>query len=218
MISARTCTGLAMTLVLSLAAYPAAAITEVSNTTIGGSIANGSINGTFGLATSFTTDNATYRLDSASFPIHSNSSGTSDLRLYSDAPGQPGTLLEDLGTQAIGTGDHTFTWLSSGTTLGPDTTYWLVAGLTGSGDVQAYLLDSPNQTGNWTIGDQSLATNNHGTTWNPMSFGFAYDPMIFSVNATPQTSTSSVPEPATATLGLLALTAAALTTIRRRVA
>lgn len=86
-------------------------------------------------ASSFQTDNEHWNLSSVTLLLGRGgfSSSTANLRLYSDAGGQPGVSLANLGTLTL-SGDSspslaTFT-LAGGLTLDPATTYWIALGNT----------------------------------------------------------------------------------------
>ena len=144
---------------------------------------------TDGSADSFTLDNVVWDLGDAS-----DTSGNFFAGIYSDQSSQPGVQLELLsGTpNPAGAGDYTFT--SAGLSLAPNTSYWIVAGVTsGSGSYSWNLTASNSHAGPWSI--PSTATHiysfDQGAIWQTASDGF---PRQFSVSAT------AVPEPANLTV------------------
>lgn len=144
------------------------------------------------LASSFTTDNQSYNLNSATLALDApiGPAGVT-IQVYADAAGLPGSSLGSLGTQSISSsGDKTFT--SSGLSLSPNTSYWLVA----SADNLAvwFGTTSTAQTGSWSIGDVGQTSNDSGTTWPTSSVVGR-----FSIDAT------AVPEPGTVALSALLL-------------
>ena len=138
------------------------------------------------LGSSFTTDNSSYTLNSVTLSLDSplSSSVTVTLSLFADASGAPtGSALETFTPLTFSSGGNK-TFNSTTLTLAPDTTYWLT--VSGSGTVPVWFATaSPAQTGNWSIGDNDLQSNDGGTSWSTSpNIG------MFSVDASP------VPEPA----------------------
>ena len=121
----------------SLIASRAEAVTQVSNLSESNSV-NFTSQGTFAHASSFTTGATATVLTSITVAVHTNSTGTTELRMRADNAGSPGALIESLGSQTLGppgiTTDLAFP--SPGTpTLAANTTYWVTLGETGSGDL-----------------------------------------------------------------------------------
>jgi len=179
------------------------AATETSNL---GETGNGSQNfsGNVQLASSFTTDNLNYTLNSLTLSLDSPLANnvTVTLSLFADASGAPtGSALETFTPLTFSSGgDKTFN--STGLGLTPDTTYWLTA--SGSGSVPVWFATaSTAQTGSWSIGDNGLQSTDGGTTWSSSA-----NIGQFSVDASP------VPEPAP--LALVSLAAACYVVWRRR--
>ncbi|MFO0950023.1 MAG: choice-of-anchor R domain-containing protein [Isosphaeraceae bacterium] len=108
-----------------------------------------------------------------------------DMALYSDAGGQPGSLVFDLGTQAISTTIAQNDWNSPGVfTLVANTTYWAVAYEATAGNVW-FSTNQPQTGGVGVLG--GAQTSSDGTTW--ASFRQA---LLFEVRGT---SIAVVPEP-----------------------
>jgi hypothetical protein len=118
--------------------------------------------------------------------------------LFSDAGGLPGIALEPLtgSDDPLSEGDYEYT--SSGISLAPNSSYWVVAGIQETGGTFNWKAAGSqfNFTGPWTI----PSTNTHitsfpagGSTWNT-SFNNDGFPFLFSVSAV------AVPEPSTAVL------------------
>ncbi|MGH8046031.1 MAG: choice-of-anchor R domain-containing protein [Chthoniobacterales bacterium] len=143
-------------------------------------------------APSFLLDSVTVKMDTAdAMP------GNFFVAIYSHATDGPGTLLQTLtgNTNPATAGDYTYT--SSGLSLAPNTSYWVVTGVSsggvgGSGYLWKLSGDPFNFTGPWTI----PATDTHitsigagGENWRTDLPHDAY-PRQFSVSAT------AVPEPA----------------------
>jgi hypothetical protein len=154
-------------------------------------------------ASSFLLESVTLDLTAAVTP-----SGGFFVAIYSDAAVRPGVELELLSgeTNPATAGSHTFT--SAGLSLSPNTSYWVVAGVsTGTGFYGWQMTNSDLFAGSWTI--PSTGTHTHslgqGTDWDPAMDGFARK---FSVSA------AAVPEPAT--YALLALGAGAGFFLRKR--
>ena len=86
-------------------------------------------------ASSFRTDNQYWNVSSVTLMLGRGgfSPSTTNLRLYSDAGGQPGISLMDLGTLTLSGSSElslvSFT-LAGGLTLDPSTTYWIALGNT----------------------------------------------------------------------------------------
>jgi len=191
----------------SVSAYSQVTVSNLDNTVTSES----SVYWTNWLAGSFTTDSSNYSLSSVTVLLNAvpNSSTPLVLSIYSANTGLPGTLLETLSGSNPTTGGQ-FVFASSGLTLGPDTTYFLVGSTPGYGIYHwGYTSDTSELiTGGsgWTLGNDMWTSGNSGTGWNS-SYG---TPFMFSV-----TAASAVPEPgAYATLAGLAVLA--LLAFRRR--
>jgi hypothetical protein len=170
----------------------------------------------YAAAESFTTASGNFIFDSVSVAAFSTDLGSSELRLYSDTGGVPGTLIESLGSQTIVQGNQFATYDSPGSiTLQANTTYWLTLGETGKGSFFWNGTLSRDQTSpiNWTIGAEGLLMQlgNLGVVspWEPI---IAVGPVSlqFAISA------SSVPEPSTFLLGLIALGALPVLWHRKR--
>jgi hypothetical protein len=160
----------------------------------------------FAFAESFTTASGAYTLNSVIVSAFSNTSGRSELRLRTDVLGMPGLLVENLGLQTIGPGQSSPTYISTGSILQANTTYWLTLGETGpsSGDFQwdGTLSTAETSPVSWTIADQALFSTNGGATWKQVKFGPPNVSTQFAIEATPA---ATVPEPGTCALGLIGL-------------
>jgi hypothetical protein len=148
------------------------------------------VTSTFWTAGTFSTDNNTYSLISATLllaaPSIITANGSADLDLYSNSGLVPGSFLATLTAPLSLTtvlGNNTFT--ASGITLSPNTTYWLVLkGVFGS----VSWAETADMTG---VGvgfiPERAVTNNSGANW---SLG---QPLQMQVIA----DLASVPEPGT---------------------
>jgi len=143
---------------------------------------------TWAHASSFLTDNSGYVLDQVTLDIHSNiNSGFSQVKVRSDSGGAPGAVLEDLGTFNMTAGSTLQTLTSSGTSLLPNTRYWITAGETGSGSGSWKGTSSTAEVsaGAWTIGDDDFQSIDGGASWQPTDFGPPNESSLFSIDATP---------------------------------
>jgi hypothetical protein len=158
------------------------------------------------VAVSFTTDSATYSLTSVTLSLGGvNTSSPLMVSIYNDNSGQPGSSLTALsGASPTSTGNYTFT--STGLALSANTTYWVAAATSGSGEYYWNLTTdlSQSNTGGatWTIGDDTQLFNSG--SWNTISVS-----AFMSVTAT------AVPEPGTYA-ALAGLTALGFVAWRRR--
>lgn len=146
---------------------------------------------TDGSAASFQLDAVTVSMDAAA-----NTGGGFFIAIYSNGVGEPGTQLELLSGTANPAAAGEYTYTSTGLTLAPNTSYWVVAGIAGGSGIYPWKLENLEEvhfTGPWQI----PATNTHissfqngGDNWrNDLPHdGYA---RLFSVSATP------VPEPST---------------------
>lgn len=143
----------------------------------------------------FTTgsDSYGYTLDSITLQLREFTGGTNLLvSLWSSNSNNPAQI----GNQIISftnpnsitstLANNTFT-LTTPQTLAANTTYWLLAGISsgGSGEYRWGSTTSPtdNSLFGWSIGNNSLISNNAGATWNDL-FELAFQ---FSVNGTVNT-------------------------------
>lgn len=164
-------------------------------------------------ASSFQTDNQYWNLSSVTLMLGRGgfSPSTADLRLYSDAGGQPGVSLADLGPLTLSGGNElslvTFT-LASGLTLDPSTTYWIAVGNTSlnQGLQVGVLLDDvpPPFTFTGVPGASMIcsATSSVGNGVNPPTTWVTPSPngaLLFAVDGS-----LVVPEPTTLSLMFLA--------------
>jgi hypothetical protein len=156
------------------------------------------------IATSFTTDNQTYTLNSVTLSLNVPiGPETITPMIFADGSGAPTGLSLETFSSTISSGIQTF--LSTGLALAPNTTYWVATQATGTGVAGWFSTSSPNQIGNWTIGDGGRRSLDGGSTWGTASpVGF------LTIDATP------VPEPATAQLALLGLIMAGFVIRRAR--
>lgn len=198
---------------------PAVAATEVSNlaetNTVNFSAAPPP---NFSHASSFTTGETSYTLSSVTLRLHCNSPPCGvQARLRSDSGGQPGAVLETLGTANLPSGESIQVFGSTGTLLTAATTYWVTAGEAGSGFGQWLGTFSTAQASSsgWTIGDQCFQSND-GATWAPVfPVGPPNESALFSVEATAGVGVPALSEPAAGVVGLLLCMAGVLATRRR---
>lgn len=140
---------------------------------------------TFAHASAFTTGGLGYALTGVTLSAQANTVGHAEVRIRSDSGGQPGDFLASLGTQSLSDGLQNLTYPASGLSLLPNTTYWITAGETGSGDFNWTGTTSMAETssGSWTIGDQTFVSADGGANWTPVSFGPPNESARFSVDA-----------------------------------
>lgn len=194
--SLRTMTGLtAASLLLTLSPHADGGIIWVSNldegldtiAIFGGADGQNAI--------SFTTDNNTYTLDSLQTQVNNGAGGTADigLTLHADNGGQPGSVIEDLGSTTVSLASTTIdlSYASAGTALSANTTYWCVVSRTGDNTFSLAGNNSTDETspGSWSIGSPVLNTQD-GTTWSDFIPTFA-----LAVEATADPIVIAVPEP-----------------------
>jgi len=147
-------------------------------------------------ASSFLLDGVTIKMDTASA-----TPGNFFVAIFSSAGDRPGTLLETLSGSSNPAAAGNYSYTSTGLSLAPNTSYWVVAGVSSGGS---------GGTGyNWVVSDETFSysgpwviptTDTHitsapagGTDWN----NFINDgyPRHFSVSAT-----AVVPEPSVCVL------------------
>jgi hypothetical protein len=144
--------------------------------------------GTFAHASSFTTGGSASQLTSITVSVFTNLTGTSELRLRTNASGAPGTLIESLGSQTLPSnqGNVLLTFSSPGSpTLSANTTYWVTLGETGSGDLgwDGTTSTAESSPASWTIGDQMKRSSDGGATWVDVNFGPPNESGKFAVEA-----------------------------------
>lgn len=163
------------------------------------------------LASSFTTGStsSSYSLDSVllGMGVAIEQEGGFTVTIRSNNSSRPGTVLGVLVGED-NPSEGTFTYTPQTTILlDSNTTYWVVAGVSGGdGEFRWLASNSNNQTGDWTIGNNIGFSTNAGSSWSIMN----YPPSLLAVNAT------AVPE-AGGTF-FVALGAAAVFSRRRRAA
>lgn len=167
----------------------------------------------FIFASSFTTGAQSYSLSSIT-ALFDNSDAITHFfqaRLYSDASGKPGTLLQTLSNTpslSSGAGETSLTFNSPGYALGSNTKYWVAMKTledshTTSPGVSLTASNSEISPVGWTIGDSSFTYSlDNGASW--ANYGSYVEK--FSIDVTP--------EPAT--LSLLAIGGAAMLVRRRK--
>lgn len=162
-----------------------------------GEAGSGSVNfsGNNWLGASFTTDNLEYTLNNVTLSLDSPLANnvTVTLRIFADGSGAPtGSALETFTPLTFSSGGNK-TFNSTGLDLAANSTYWLT--VSGTGTIPVWFATaSPNQTGNWTIGDNGRGSSDAGATWPTTSPNIGK----FSIDASP------VPEPTPSALILLA--------------
>jgi len=170
---------------------------------------------------SFKTNNQAWTLTSATlaFAGASTTYGNLFVKVYnnSSTTNWPGSSLGTLSGSDNPASAGQYTYTSNGISLDPDTTYWLVAGVTPGGGFYNWYYDnanSNNSTGVWSIPSTRTYAGSYdgGSTWSGGD-GYGY---LFSIGAT-ATAPSSVPEIDPATGGsALSLIAGALAMIEQR--
>jgi hypothetical protein len=161
-------------------------------------------------AGSFTTDNASYTLDSVTVRIHDfafDDSSALFFSIWNDSSGTPGSeVTNGLLSGAANPFDGDFAYTTTDSVfLAPNTTYWIVSGTEGGGRASWSISSDENQTGNWTIGSMGAVSSTLGASWSTHD---SYD-YQFSVSA------SAVPEPSTYAL-LMGLGTIGLALCRRK--
>ncbi|MCB1094678.1 MAG: PEP-CTERM sorting domain-containing protein [Verrucomicrobiae bacterium] len=195
-------------MLLSVGLFPlntAEAVVVVSNLS-GADNGNASPQSTFWIGQAFTTDNATYALDSVSLQ-GANSSGGSQVFLYSDSGSLPSAQLGSFSTTGFGTASGTYSLpVQAAVTLNPTTTYWVVfAPNDFNFGLWRITTTTGNQSGPGDIPDLQAFSGNGGASFTATNFT---DNLKLEIAATP------IPEPAT--VPLLAMGTVAFLHRRRR--
>jgi hypothetical protein len=115
--------------------------------------------------------------------------------IFSDAGGQPGIALETLSGSEDPLSEGDYEYASSGISLAPNSSYWVVAGIQETGGTFNWKAGGSqfSFTGPWTIPSNDTYITSFpegGSTWNT-SFNNDGFPFLFSVSAV------AVPEPST---------------------
>jgi hypothetical protein len=148
-----------------------------------------SINNNQWLRSSFTTGSGSYgyTINSVTLRLAKTTANPNlFVRLYNDSPGGLGSLIASFTNPSFTlntTRDYIFT-ITNPQTLASNTTYWLVAGISGgSGQDFWGFTTSPNQTGlpGWSIGDSPFYSSNQGDIWSN-NFSITFNAFQFSVN------------------------------------
>jgi len=170
------------------------------------------------IAQSFVTNSQAWTLTSATLFFKAyNSSGNLFVNLYSNATDVPGSSLGTLSGSDNPTSDGQYTYTSTGISLDPSTTYWLVAGVSSGDGSYGWVYDntgSITSTGVWSI----PSTNTYAVTTDGGGSWGSYDgfPLLLSIEAT-ATAPSPVPEIDPNSLGsVLALVMGSLGLLERR--
>ena len=155
-------------------------------------------------ATAFTTGTGTYTLSSVRIYHGLQSSVTPQVQIYSDASGEPGTVvatMSNLGTIALGVNIYP---APANTTLSASTIYWVVTSNSAATDGQGFRvnttptnnLDSGTAAG-WNIGNARYKDDITATSWSAISG----ERLRFQIRGTAGTTTN------TAAAGAPAITA-----------
>ena len=151
------------------------------------------------IAVCFTTDGSAYQLDSVILNLSLSSGDSSDLSvgLYDDSGSLPGASLGRLTNPSSIEGQDNYTFSTTGLTLAPDTTYWIVA--EPLSEMEVGWADTLSNWG-WACAD----TGSYGLwgPWEPGQDAYGSTPSLV-VNGT-----TAIPEPSTfslLTLGFVAL-------------
>ena len=170
------------------------------------------------IAQSFVTNSQAWTLTSATLFFKAyNPSGNLFVDVYSNATDVPGSSLGGLSGSDNPASEGQYTYTSTGISLDPSTTYWLVAGVSSGDGSYGWVYDntgSITSTGVWSIPSTSTyaVTTDGGSDWGSYD-GF---PLLFSIEAT-ATSPSPVPEIDPNSLGsVLALVLGSLGLLERR--
>ena len=153
-------------------------------------------------ASSFTTDNNSYTLNSVIASLNEGIESTLSINLHTDNGGEPGTIIEQLNTtENILPGplnNYLFT-PSSTVNLNANTTYWLSSFVVNPGNYGWGVTNSPNQTspGAWTIGDESVFSSDGGTSWT------SFPGFVSQFNVDADIASTAVPFEFSPTMGIL---------------
>jgi hypothetical protein len=170
------------------------------------------------IAQSFVTNNQSWALTSATLFFKAyNTSGNLFVDLYSNATNVPGSLLGTLSGSDNPESEGQYTYTSTGISLAPSTTYWLVAGVSSGVGSYGWFYDysgSITSTGVWSIPSTNTyaVTTDGGSNWD----SYPGLPLLLRIEAT-ATSPSPVPEIDPNSLGsVLALVLGSLGLLERR--
>ena len=171
-------------------------LSNVNNTTWGGS----GVNGNWGLGQAFRTGNvaAGYTLNSVTLSMVAMSPGASgfNVSIYSNLNDKPASPLQFLSGNPDPQFDGLYDYNSSGLTLSPNATYWIVARASGTAPFSAYFWELTKEEtytsqDGWQIpfGSTFAIFNEAAGQWGTHDPDI-YGPLKFALNAIP------VPEPA----------------------
>ncbi len=182
----------AMFLTMATHVHSAVLVSNLSGT----DNASASPQSTFWLAQAFTTDDSSYTLESITIQ-GSNSSGGSQVFIYSDNASLPSISLGSVSTASFGTSSGTYVLPVQGSvTLDASQTYWVVFA---PNDVNfglwARTTASGNLDGPGTIPDLQAFSTNGGASFTSTDIT---NYLKFEINAVPEPATAMV-----ASLGLL---------------
>jgi hypothetical protein len=143
------------------------------------------------VAVCFTTDGSTYQLDSVTLNLNLSSGDSSDLSvgLCDDSGSLPGASLGRLTNPSSIEGQNNYTFTTTGLTLAPDTTYWIVA--EPLGEMEVGWADTVSSLG-WACAD--TGSYSLWGPWEPGQGTYGSTPSLM-VNGT-----TAVPEPSTYSL------------------
>jgi hypothetical protein len=187
-----------LTLLSTALTAPAQSLLSTLGSTPGNNWFTGS--GGFTVAQEFTTGSLSELIASVSVAIGPISSAGSDftVSLYSDASGQPGTLLNQLAGPTTPTSSAVNAYTASGLTLTASTVYWLVFDNPASGST-VYVQNTDTggslvttSSAGWSLGNTEIVP----TGSKPYEI-YPNAVPLFSIDASP------VPEPAPLTLSAL---------------
>ena len=171
------------------------------------------------IAQSFVTNNQAWTLSNATlfFVEAYNTSGNLFVHLYSNATNVPGSSLGTLSGSDNPASAGQYTYTSTGISLDPSTTYWLVAGVSSGDGAYGWFYDNTGSiasTGVWSIPSTNTfaGTGDGGSNWE----SYPGLPLLLSIEAT-ATGPSAVPEIDPNSLGsVLALVMGSLGLLERR--
>ena len=203
---------------LACLVVPARAEVVLSNLTVTDTDAN-DVSTSPWIAQSFLTNNQSWTLTSATLFFNEayDTSGNLFVDVYSNATDVPGSSLGGLSGSDNPASEGQYTYTSTGISLDPSTTYWLVAGVSSGDGAYGWFYDnsgSITSTGVWSIPPTSTfaGTSDSGSSWD----SYPGLPLLFSIEAT-ATSPSPVPEIDPNSLGsVLALVLGSLGLLERR--